>query len=65
MLRDDPLEWALMCRRQAEIHPDPRVSALLLQLADQRDVLAGKLARDGNGSGMDDKPDAIRRLTSL
>ena len=59
MLRDDPVEWARLCREQAALTPDPRIAGLLIQLADQCDALAQRIGAPG-GSGSDpwDGPDA-------
>lgn len=43
MMRNDPIEWAKMCRDQAALTPDPKIAGLLLQLADQCDALAERL----------------------
>ena len=40
----DPAEWARLCRRQAAIASDRKVSDLLKQLADKCDALAEQLA---------------------
>jgi hypothetical protein len=44
MLRDDPVEWARLCREQAELTPDPKIAGLLMQLADQCDALAERIS---------------------
>ena len=43
MLRHDPVEWARLCREQAELTPDPKIASLLMQLADQCDALAERI----------------------
>ena len=43
MLRDDPTEWARLCREQAELTPDPKIAGLLMQLAEQCDALAERI----------------------
>jgi hypothetical protein len=52
MLRDDPIEWARLCREQAALTPDPKIAGLLVQLADQCDALAERINSPGlNGFG--------------
>lgn len=43
MLRDDPVEWARLCREQAELTPDPKIAGLLMQLAQQCEALAERI----------------------
>lgn len=43
MLRDDPIEWARLCREQAELTPDPKIAGLLMQLAEQCVALAERI----------------------
>ena len=47
MLRDDPVEWARLCREQAELTPDPRIAGLLMQLAEQCEALAERIGEPG------------------
>lgn len=49
MLRDDPIEWARLCREQAELTPDPKIAGLLMQLAEQCDALAERLGSPDRG----------------
>ena len=49
MLRDDPVEWARLCREQAELTPDPRIAGLLMQLAEQCEALAERIATPDTG----------------
>jgi len=46
MLRHDPAEWARLCREQAELTPDIKISGLLMQLAEQCDALAERIGAD-------------------
>lgn len=50
MLRDDPTEWARLCREQAELTPDLKIAGLLVQLAEQCEALAQRI----NTSGLND-----------
>ena len=64
MLRDDPIEWARLCREQAEITPDPKIAGLLMQLAEQCEALAerigssnpGEAERNGDTGEKDQQP---------
>lgn len=49
MLRDDPIEWARLCREQAEITPDPKIAGLLMQLAEQCEALAERIGSSDSG----------------
>ena len=51
MLRNDPVEWARLCREQAELTPDPKIAGLLRQLADQCDALAERIGNPGDVAG--------------
>jgi hypothetical protein len=51
MMRNDPIEWARMCRDQAALTPDPKIAGLLLQLADQCDALAERLSGPDDSAG--------------
>jgi hypothetical protein len=52
MLRDDPIEWARLCREQAELTSDPKIAGLLVQLAEQCEALAQRInSPDLNGTG--------------
>ena len=53
MLRDDPEEWARLCREHAELTPDPKIAGLLKQLAEQCEALADRI----RASDTDDEPD--------
>ena len=49
MLRNDPVEWARLCREQAELTPDPRIAGLLMQLAEQCEALAERISASDAG----------------
>lgn len=42
-MRDDPVEWARLCREQAELTTDPKIAGLLMQLAEQCEALADRI----------------------
>ena len=62
MLRDDPIEWARLCREQAELTPDPKIAGLLMQLAEQCETLAERIgiadpeSCDKESNGTADRP---------
>jgi hypothetical protein len=57
MMRDDPIEWARLCREQAEITPDPRIAGLLVQLAAQCEALAERIGAPAASSDLPNEPD--------
>lgn len=52
-MRDDPVEWARLCREQAGLTPDPKIAGLLMQLAEQCEALAERI-RDPDEGPFDD-----------
>ena len=57
MLRgSNPIEWAHRCREHAALHPDSKISEMLLELAAQCEALAERL---GKRDRIDIEPDAL------